>query len=364
MEAPIDRGRAKNDRPGIPAGLKTRPCEGCLLLNKNPGRTSFESLFPVKKAFATGKVCHTGTLDKFARGLLVVLAGPAVKLASRFSGCDKRYRATVKFGEETDTLDPEGAVIAAGPVPERAALEDILPRFTGGIMQAPPLFSAVHVDGVRAYKLARSPSLRPGVPAGGSAKLIMKERPVTIYSLELLDWTPPLAELEVRCSAGTYIRSLARDIALALGSRAHLLSLTRTAVGSFSLDEAVSVSGPEDAGQGSRAGFESEPELESLRKALIPLNPELFARLGISCLDIGEKEAAAVSHGGSLRFLEGRAPEPPGSAEMSIPPKPAPLISAALFHGGSLAALVEKKNGVWSYGYVASGHSTLRRQFV
>ncbi|MDR1142871.1 MAG: tRNA pseudouridine(55) synthase TruB [Spirochaetaceae bacterium] len=329
-------------RSGIPASRTTKPYEGCLLLNKNPGQTSFESLFPVKKAFATGKVCHTGTLDKFARGLLVVLAGPAVKLASRFSGCDKRYRATVKFGEETDTLDPEGAVIAAGPVPERAALEHILPRFTGGIMQAPPLFSAVHVDGVRAYKLARSPSLRP---AGDSAKLVMKERPVTIYSLELLDWTPPLAELEVRCSAGTYIRSLARDIALALGSRAHLLSLTRTAVGGFSLDEALSVPGPEDAGQDiSRAG--SESELEPLRKALIPLTPELFARLGISCLDIGEKEAAAVSHGGSLRFLEDRASEVP---------IPAPLISAALFYSGSLAALVEKRDGLWSYGYVASG---------
>jgi tRNA pseudouridine55 synthase len=315
--------------------------EGCLLLNKNPGQTSFESLFPVKKAFATGKVCHTGTLDKFARGLLVVLAGPAVKLASWFSGCDKQYRATLIFGKETDTLDPEGKVIASAPVPEKNALEAILPRFTGDTLQAPPLFSALHINGIRAHQLARE-----------GAAVEMKKRPVTIYSLRLLDWNPPLAELEVHCSKGTYIRSLARDMALALGSRAHLVTLTRTAVGNFSLDEALSF--PEPGKQVSGDG----PELQALRKALIPLQPELFRRLDIPCLDIGEQEAAAVSHGGSLRFLEDRAPpEPLKSAPLkslkSAPPEPAPL---ALFYRGSLAALVEKAAGSgWKYRYVASG---------
>ncbi|MDR2662497.1 MAG: tRNA pseudouridine(55) synthase TruB [Treponema sp.] len=343
---------------GIPAGHKRGPSEGCLLLDKNPGRTSFESLFPVKKAFATGRVCHTGTLDKFARGLLIVLVGPAVKLASRFAGCDKRYRGTVKFGEETDTLDPEGTVVASGPVPEQAALERILPRFTGGILQAPPLFSAVHVNGVRAHKLARSPALRAGVRVEDFAAVTMKERPVTIYSLELLDWNPPLAELEVHCSAGTYIRSLARDIALALGSRAHLRSLTRTAVGDFSLDEALGLPVPEDArqaaspavpenetGPGDRTAAENgtgpgAAEFEPLRQALMPLGPELFSRLGIPSLDIGEKEAAAVSRGGSLRFLGDRFPDAP---------------ALALFYRGSLAAVAEKKDRRWAYGYVVPG---------
>jgi tRNA pseudouridine55 synthase len=347
--------------PGIPINHTTKyegtiPGPGCLLLNKHPGQTSFESLFSVKKAFATGKVCHTGTLDKFARGLLVVLVGPAVKLASRFSGCDKRYRAVVRFGEETDTLDPEGTVVAAGTVPEKATLENILPRFTGVIMQAPPLFSAVHVNGVRAHKLARS-SLRAGGPAGNSTAVTMKERPVTVYSLKLLSWDPPLAELEVHCSAGTYIRSLARDMALALGSRAYLLSLTRTAVGNFFLDEALSLpapepgapalfenkAGPEDGAEG-RTGPEALTEAELLRKALMPLKPELFSRLGIPSLDIGGKEAAAVSHGGPLRFLEDRLPDD------------VPELALALFCGGSFAALVERTaGGGWKYGYVVSG---------
>ncbi|MDR1929672.1 MAG: tRNA pseudouridine(55) synthase TruB, partial [Treponema sp.] len=106
--------------------MKPAGKSGYLLLNKQPGLSSFESLRPVKKAFSTGKVCHTGTLDTFARGLLVILVGRAVKLASWFSGCDKRYRAALKFGEETDTLDPEGRIVAEAPPPGREDLEGVL----------------------------------------------------------------------------------------------------------------------------------------------------------------------------------------------------------------------------------------------
>jgi len=289
---------------------------GCILLNKNPGLTSFDSLAMVKKAFDTGKVCHTGTLDKFARGLLVVLVGPAVKLAAAFTGCDKHYRAVLKFGEETDTLDPEGAITASAPVPEREAVEVILPRFTGDILQAPPAYSAVHVNGERAHKLARS-----------GIAVEMKKRPVTIYSLTLLSWEPPLAELEVHCSSGTYIRSLARDIALAVSSRAHLVSLVRTKVGKFLLEDAVTLvqgDGPD--------GF------DILKGALKPLNPELFASLDIRSINIDEKTALSISHGKDLQSLEIL--------------REVPDTKLALFGPASFAALIEKTGGIWKYGYV------------
>ncbi|MDR2142772.1 MAG: tRNA pseudouridine(55) synthase TruB [Treponema sp.] len=304
---------------------------GYLLLNKKPGYSSFESLFAVKKAFGTGKVCHTGTLDKFAAGLLVVLVGRAVKLSPWFSGCDKRYSGRIKIGEETDTLDPEGKVVAESAPCSREAFESALAAFRGEILQAPPEYSALHINGIRAHLLARQ-GLGPK----------MEKRPVTIYSLNLVSWEPPFAGIDVHCSKGTYIRSLARDIALAAGTRAHLSALTRTAVGGFLLEDAVS---PPDAGRLEDGQMEDgqvedgrEARLERLEKALAPLDRELFRRLNIPSLEIGEKEAAAVSHGGSLRFLEERA---------------VPSTVLALFHGASLAAVTEKKDGVWGYGYVA-----------
>jgi tRNA pseudouridine55 synthase len=284
---------------------------GCILLNKNPGLSSFESLTLVKKTFATGKVCHTGTLDKFARGLLVVLVGPAVKLASWFSGCDKQYRALLKFGEETDTLDPEGTITGTAPVPSPEAVEAILPQFTGKILQAPPLYSAVHVNGERAHKLARA-----------GIEVEMKKRPVTIYNLRLLSWEPPLAELEIHCSSGTYIRSLARDMALALSSRAHLTSLIRTRVGRFSLEDAV-----------------VPVQAEILQGALKPINPALFTALDIPSIQIDEKTALAVSHGRDLRSLGPL--DFPGDSQ-----------TLALFGPAAFAALIEYKKGDWKYAYV------------
>ena len=202
--------------------------DGLLLLNKEPGLTSFASLNVVKKAFSTKKVGHTGTLDKFASGLLLVLVGRAVKLNSQFVGLSKEYTGTVFFGAETDTLDPEGAVVAEGKIPSREEVEAALAGFRGHILQEPPAYSALHIGGRRAHELARE----------GKAPE-MKKRPVTVFELELLSWTPPEAKIHVFCSSGTYIRSLARDIALAAGSRAHLSGLNRTRVGSFRLEDAV-----------------------------------------------------------------------------------------------------------------------------
>jgi tRNA pseudouridine55 synthase len=173
-------------------------------------------------------------LDKFAEGLLVLLMGKALKLSQYLTHLDKRYEAAILFGAETDTLDPEGAVIAEAPPPARALLEAALPAFQGEIMQEPPAYSAIHINGKRAHELARQ-----------GETVVMKKRPVTISSIILHSYEPPLAHIEVACSSGTYIRSLARDIALAAGSRAHVAALRRTRVGHFRVEDADGALRPE-----------------------------------------------------------------------------------------------------------------------
>ena len=292
--------------------------QGCLLLNKSPGISSFKSLNPIKKALGTGKVCHTGTLDSFAQGLLVILTGRAVKLSSWFTGLDKQYRAVVCFGKETDTLDPLGKVINSAPVPLKEDLEAALPAFTGAIMQAPPSYSAIHINGKRAHELARA-GIEPE----------MKKRPVTVYSIKLCSWDMPYAELEIHCSSGTYIRSLARDIALSLNSRSHLSFLQRTRVGKFALDNAIGSLSVE----------------ETIRTAIQALSPELFAQLEIPSIFTDEKTAIAVSHGKDLKLLY-------KTIFFDNTIQYDTYRTLALFGPDSFAALIEQKNESWTYGYV------------
>lgn len=212
-----------------------RPCaggqtlSGLALLRKPEGITSFQALYPIKRSLASGKVGHTGTLDRFAHGLLVILTGSYSRLSPYVMYGEKLYRGLIAFGTETDTLDPEGSVIAVAPPPTRQNLEEALPAFRGPILQRPPAYSAVHIGGKRAYQLA----LEGKEPA-------LKERRVNIISLELLSYEGVEALVEVRCSSGTYIRSLARDIAAACGSRAHLRALERLSIGPFHVKDAVS----------------------------------------------------------------------------------------------------------------------------
>jgi tRNA pseudouridine55 synthase len=199
------------------------------LIAKPAGITSFGALGPVKRALRTGKVGHAGTLDKFATGLLVVLSGSYSRLASFAASGEKVYRALFRFGEETATLDPEGSVVARAPAPERAGLEAAIPSFVGLLSQRPPAFSAVHVDGKRAYERALAgEAVEPAA------------RKVLIRRLELLSFDGRDALVEVACSSGTYIRSLARDLALACSSRAHVIALERLSIGAFDLADAVS----------------------------------------------------------------------------------------------------------------------------
>ena len=288
---------------------------GILLLNKRPGLTSFESLNAVKTALGTGKVGHTGTLDKCARGLLVVLAGWALKLSPWFDRCDKRYLGTIRFGVETDTLDGEGRPVAAADPPDREALERALDRFRGPVMQVPPAYSAIHINGRRAHELARS----------GSAPE-MRPRPVTIHALELRSYTPPLADVYVHCSKGAYIRSLARDIALAAGSRGHLASLERQGVAGFDLADAVSPDAPDLAG------------------ALRPISPETFGALGLPWAAVDGETAVLLRQGKNPERLAVLPASGPGSDSGAL----------ALFCGGVFVALLERKagSGRWSYGYV------------
>lgn len=204
------------------------PPAGLVLLNKPAGITSFQALGAVKRLLGSRQAGHTGTLDRFATGVLAVLTGGLTRLGPLFEALDKSYRATITFGRSTDTLDPEGAVVAEAEVPSRTRIDDAIAQLTGWLEQVPPDYSAVHVGGRRAYQLAREgrkPDLSP--------------RRVCVHRLDVLAWVPPQLEVEVHCSKGTYIRSLARDLGLASGSCAFVSSLERRRVGDFRIEEAV-----------------------------------------------------------------------------------------------------------------------------
>ena len=205
--------------------------DGALLLDKPLGLSSNAALQAAKRALGAKKAGHAGTLDPLASGLLLVLFGEATKFAGPLLDADKEYLATLKLGVRTSTGDAEGTVLEERPVEVTPAqLDSVLGRFRGSIQQVPPMHSALKRDGVPLYKLARKGE---SVERAG--------RQVEIRSLELLGFAPPLVELRVRCSKGTYIRSLAEDIGAALGSGAHLGALRRTAAGGFRIDEAVTL---------------------------------------------------------------------------------------------------------------------------
>jgi len=203
---------------------------GFAVLDKPAGVTSYRFLGSMGRRLGDHvKSGHAGTLDSFASGVMVCLFGRYTRLSDYFMGAGKGYLADILFGEETDTLDPEGAVVATADLPSRAAIEAALPAFRGDILQAPPAYSAVHIDGERAYERVRK-----------GQDVSPRPRPVTINSLELLSYDSGVARISVSCTKGTYIRSLARDIALACGSRGRLSALRRTFSGPFSEKDAVS----------------------------------------------------------------------------------------------------------------------------
>jgi tRNA pseudouridine55 synthase len=200
---------------------------GLLIVDKPSGMTSHDVVNAVRRIVGARRVGHTGTLDPMATGVLVVLVGPSTRLARFLAAGDKTYRAVIRLGEATTTYDAEGEVTERRPVTvELAAIETALEPFRGAILQMPPMYSAIKVGGKKLYQLARQ------------GKQVAREpRPVTMHRLVILDWVSPDLTVDVTCSAGTYIRSLAHDLGQALGCGAHLRALARTATGPFCLEE-------------------------------------------------------------------------------------------------------------------------------
>ncbi|MGI9146183.1 MAG: tRNA pseudouridine(55) synthase TruB [Chloroflexota bacterium] len=202
------------------------------MVNKPGGWTSHDVVARVRALAAQKRVGHAGTLDPMAEGVLPVLLGRATRLADVIQLGRKTYTATVQLGASTDTDDAEGTIIGEQPAPALTdtLLEATLERFRGEIVQLPPQYSALKVGGRRAYAVAR---------AGGAVQLA--PRLVTVYELRLLEWSSKQLSFEVTCSRGTYIRALARDIAVGLGTLGHLSRLVRTRVGPFYIDGALSL---------------------------------------------------------------------------------------------------------------------------
>jgi tRNA pseudouridine55 synthase len=240
---------------------------GILLLNKPAGPSSARVLGPLKRVQGTKKIGHTGTLDPFASGLLVLMVNGATRLSSRFTALDKEYEAVVCFGQETDTLDPEGVVVATATPPAPGAVLSVLPQFTGEIQQTPPQYSAIHVGGERAYARARR-----------GETVEMQPRSVHVHSIALTAVDSLRYRMIVRCGSGTYIRSLVRDIARAASSVASLEALHRTAVGPFHVREAVEWD-QFDSSEKEGAPLPLIPVPEALQRlgpiTIIPVSPDL-----------------------------------------------------------------------------------------
>jgi tRNA pseudouridine55 synthase len=282
---------------------------GWLILDKPLGLGSTQGVSAVKRALREGayskvKVGHGGTLDPLATGVLPIALGEATKLAGRMLDSDKVYEFTIRFGAQTDTLDLEGEVVATSDVrPTAAAVEAVLPRFTGAISQVPPAYSALKVDGERAYDLARA-----------GEEVILASRAVTVHALSRHPGLEPGARfsgdhgsgtraqgrgdelqdvtLIAHVSKGTYIRSLARDIALALGTVGHVTMLHRTKAGPFTLDPAISLDKLAESSKG-----------RTLEHHILPLRAGLD---DIPALSLDPDQAGALRQG---RVLAGIATE-------------------------------------------------------
>jgi len=211
--------------------------DSILLIDKPSGMTSFGVVARVRRKLSQqlgkkAKVGHTGTLDPFATGLMIIVTGKECRNAGTYSKLDKVYEATIHLGQTSTTGDPEGELIEVSHlVPTLDDVNAVLAQFVGEIQQTPPIFSAIKINGQRAYKLARE---------GGTTETIeMPVRTVSVYSLELLDYTYPDIKIRVHVSSGTYIRTLAQDIGLRLGTGAYCTQLRRTKIADYSIDDSV-----------------------------------------------------------------------------------------------------------------------------
>ena len=252
------------------------PVHGWVNFDKPYGMTSTQAVGKIRWLLQAQKAGHAGTLDPLASGILPIALGDATKTVPFLVEADKTYVFSTKWGERTSTLDAEGGVVAKSDVrPAEADIKAILPSFIGVIEQTPPIFSAIKIDGKRAYDLARA-----------GVEVEMKSRLTTIHDLTLIRCDDAEAQFKTTCSKGTYIRSLARDIAFALGTEAYVTSLRRTRVGPFNEAAAFSLDGDDDLVHKARV-------LESL----LPVSTALD---DIPVLAVTDKEEADLKQGRAI----------------------------------------------------------------
>jgi len=263
---------------------------GWVCLDKPAGVTSTQAVAQLKFLFNAKKAGHAGTLDPLASGVLPIAFGEATKTVSIVQDGVKVYRFSVKWGEETDTDDAEGRVVASSEIrPDVEAIMALLPRFVGVISQTPPIYSAIKIAGERAYDLARDGQLP-----------VMAPREVTVFRLELVGGEPSAAQFEAECGKGTYVRAIARDLGRLLGCFGHVVLLRRTRVGPFDATQSVGLETLRDQPE-SRA-----PALLSMESGLAELT-----RVPI------DRDGAAILRRGQKLLLRGSAAPGPGPAYAS-----------------------------------------------
>ena len=279
---------------------------GWIILDKPVGLGSTSAVGAVKRMLREAgepktKVGHGGTLDPLASGVLPIALGEATKLAGRMLGATKGYDFTIRFGEETDTLDAEGEVVATSDIrPTLAQIQALLPQFTGEIEQTPPIYSALKIEGKPAYERAR---------AGEAVEI--KPRQVTIFELRVLSASDDDVTLSATVSKGTYIRSLARDIAGAVGTVGHISYLRRTRAGPFTLEHAVSLD-----------FLDETAKARALTRTVLPLTAALD---DIPALPVTPDQARLLRHGQMLLGI----PAQPGLALATEEGTPVALVEAS-----------------------------------
>ena len=262
-----------------------REVSGWIVLDKPVGMTSTHAVSVIKRLFKAKRAGHAGTLDPLASGLLPLAFGEATKTVPFVMDGEKAYLFTVKWGEETDSDDSDGKVIRTSPArPTQEAIEDILPGFLGEVLQVPPKFSALKIDGERAYDLARD-----------GEEVNLEARTVVINALRLVESDEHSATFAAECGKGTYVRAIARDMGRKLGCLGHVTALRRTRVGPFSEDMAITL-------EELRAAGEEGPDCAALTECLQPVETALS---DLPEVRVGEREANRLMNGQAV-ILRGR----------------------------------------------------------
>jgi tRNA pseudouridine55 synthase len=295
----------------------SNPSSGLVIVDKPAGLTSHDVVARIRRLAGTRRVGHAGTLDPMATGVLVIGVEQATRLLGHLMLTAKEYQATIRLGQSTSTDDAEGEPSGGAPAAgvTREALHAAVAALTGEIMQVPPGVSAIKVNGQRAYKLTR---------AGAPPEL--KPRPVTVYAFAVTAIRPDgdFLDLEatVRCSSGTYIRALARDLGAALGTGGHLSALRRTAVGGYDIAQART--------------------LDQLAERLTVTPMAAAAAAAFSRVDLTDEQAKRLAHGAQLPVREITLPEEPAAP---APPESSDAPLAAFAPDDTLVALVTVSSG-------------------